>query len=541
MVGRTPQDITADDGTVGSSGSDQRSVQMANIAAGKAVGELVRTTLGPRGLDKLLVDDDGMGIVTNNGASILREMVDHPIGDIIADLSVSHEDGVRDGTTTTAVLAGRLLGEAETLIERDIHPTTIARGYRAAAERAGEILDEHATVIEPSDTERLTSLAATSMSGKGTMKEDVVPSLVVEAVQRVRTDGDVDRDAIRIEKITGAPVDNSVMMDGVILDQERADSVTPYRVEDATIAVFDKDIEPRESGLELDVDVTTPSDVARIQENQRAEIVSIVDHLDDLGVDAVIGGENIAEELRERLAKRGMYVVRRVHDDEIAHLAKATGANVKGTVRELSADDLGYAEIVEETDLGGELQTRVQGCATETTATLVLYGSTRDVVDELHRAVKDAISVVSCAIDEPKIIPGGGAPETAIALRLHQYAKEFDSREQLAIEAYANALEVVPSTLAENAGVDPILGLVNLRAVQSNGDTLAGIDGETGEIIDPVEAGIIEPFSVKLRSITTAPQVAETILRIDDFLPMSFEIDEDKLPANGPAGGMGAP
>jgi chaperonin GroEL (HSP60 family) len=498
-------------------------------------------------MDKLLVDDNGMGIVTNNGASILREMVEHPIGDIIADLSVSHEDGVRDGTTTTAVLTGQLLWEADSLIEQDVHPTTIARGYRRATERACEVLEENAVEIDPSDTAQLAGVAETAMAGKGTLTEDAVQSLVVDAVQRAATDdGAVDLDAIRIEKVRGAPADESVLSDGVIINKERSDASAPYRVEDARIVVFNKNIELRELVPDSIVDVSTPDDVTRIVENQRAELVEAVDRLEELGVNAVIGGEDIAEELRALMVERGMYVARRAADEEINHLVRATGANPLAELENVDEDDLGRAGAVEETDLGGDRRTLVEDPVEENTATFVLYGWTRDVVDELKRTVDDALTVVAEVVRDGTVLPGGGATETALALDLRDYATEFDTREQLAIEAFADALEVVPRTLAENAGINPIDGVVDVRAAQSSGNPTAGIDGETGEVVDALEAGIVEPHSVKERSVVTAREAAEVILRLDGLLPKRNatmdDLDEEDMPGQagrGGGGGMG--
>lgn len=533
------QTISGDDAP----GTEGRSFRRANLAAGRAVGELVRTTMGPRGMDKLLVDDNGMGIVTNNGASILREMVDHPIGDIIADLSISHEDDVRDGTTTTAVLTGQLLWKADTLLEQDIHPTTIARGYRLATERGQEVLEANVINIDPSDTERLEDVAATAMAGKGTLNSDVVQSLVVDAVKRVAVDDDVDLDAVRIEKVRGAPADESVLSNDVILNKGRSDTSVPYRVEDANIVVLNKDIELQEIVQESIVDVSTPDDAIRLLEKQRTEIVDAVNHLEELGVNAVIGSQNIAEELRVAMAERGIYVSRRVHDDEIAHLVKATGANPMADILKIHENDLGRAGVVEETDLGGDRRTLIEDPVTESTATFVLYGGTRDIVDELKRTVDDALSVVAEVLNSGKMLPGAGSWETALALDLRDYATEFDTREQLAIEAFADALEVVPRTLAENAGISPIDGVMDVRAAQSSGNSRAGIDGETGEVVDALAAGIVEPYSVQERSIVTAREAAEVILRLDGVLPKRNttldEPNENGMPGQGDEGGAG--
>lgn len=541
MVRRTQSNITGDDSPVEETGADGRSLRKANIIAGRAVGELVRTTLGPRGMDKLLVDDTGMGIVTNNGASILREMVDHPVGNLISDLAVSHEDEVQDGTTTTATLTGELLGEADELIDRGVHPTTVANGYLSAAERAVDALEDIAVEIDANDTDRLIEVAATSMAGKGTLIDDTtIPALLVDAVRRIETEGDVDPDDVVVETITGAQVGESTLTDGVIVGKERADDSFAYRVEGANIAVVGKPIELRKLARDADVGVATPDDARRIRENERSEAVALVDHLADIGVNTVICGENIGEPFRALMAERGMYAARRVHDDDIANLARATGATVVSDPRDIQPDDLGHAEVVEETDVGGEHKTRVEGCASAQTATLVLYGSTKDVVDELHRAVEDALSVLALTLRESKVLPGGGAAETAVSLALREYAPQHDTREQLAVDAFADAVEVVPRTLAENAGISPIDGTLDVRAAQATGTSTMGLDGETGEVVDTLDAGIVEPLSVKCLSVKTAAEAAVAVLRIDDALPKRDEFD-DEASGPGPASGMGAP
>lgn len=539
MVRGMQSDITGDDSPVVETSGDERSFRSANIAAGRAVGELVRTTLGPRGMDKLLIDDTGMGIITNNGASILREMVNHPIGDLIADLAVSHEDEVSDGTTTTATLTGELLGEAEALIDRGVHPTTIAKGYLSAADRAVEVLRDNAVELDVNDTDRLVDVAATSMAGKATLTDETdVPALLVEAVQRVETEGDADPDDVIVETLTGTRIGESFLMDGVIVGQERADDSFTYRVEDATIAVVGKPIELRELALDANVGITTPADADRLRGNERAEATAVVDHLVDLGVNAVICGENIGELYRGIMAERGIYAARRVHDDELSNLVRATGATIVNDPRDIQSDDLGHADVVEESDIGGERKTRVEGCASATTATLILYGSTRDVVDELHRAVEDALSVLTLVLREPAVLPGGGAAETAVSLDLREYATQYDTREQLAVDAFADAVEVIPRTLAENAGINPIDGTLAVRSEQSTGGSTLGLDGETGEIVDTLDAGIVEPLTVKSLSMKTAAEAAVAVLRIDGALPKRDEF-ADETPEQGPAGGAG--
>jgi chaperonin GroEL (HSP60 family) len=536
MNGEIQEGITGPEESISEFGPDERSVRQANIAAGRAVGELVRTTMGPLGMDKLLVDRSGMGIVTNNGASILREIVEHPVGDMIADVAVSQEDEVNDGTTTAATVAAELLGEAEELIDQDVHPTTIVNGYLAAERHVIEKLQADAVEIDANDTERLLQIARTSMSGKSINADANIPELVVEAVQTVATDDGVDVDDVRTEKITGARIVESFLTDSVQIGKERADSSSPYRVEDADVAVLNKPVEAREFNSESEINIRSTGEFDRLGDSERSEAIAIAEHLDDVGVDAVIGGENIQEVTRAFLAKKGIYVIRRADDEDVQAAAKATGAEIIGDPRDITADDLGHAEVVEEIDVGGERKTSIEGPETDRVATLVLYGSTKDVVDEVERAVEDALSAVTLVLNEPKILPGGGATETAAGLELREWATQHETREQLAIQAFAHALEVVPRTLAENAGVNPIDGVVDVRAAQSTGTPTAGLDGETGEVVDALAAGIVEPPAVKAHSIRAATQAAVAILRIDDALPKREEVPDDM-----PGDGMGGP
>jgi chaperonin GroEL (HSP60 family) len=494
-------------------------------------------------MDKLLVEDVGMGIVTNNGASILRETVDHPVADLVADVAITQEEEVGDGTTAVAAVASELLGEAEQLIDQDIHPTTITAGYLAAAERAVEALENIAIDIEIEDTNRLIEIAKTAMTSKATLSMDeTIAMLVVEAVRTVADEDSVNLDNVAIEKITGGRVTDSLLMDGVIIDKERADSSFPYRVEDANIVALNKSIEFQELSTEPNIDVSESTDLDRLGETKHSEFTAVIEHLTELGVDAVVCGQNIETLPRAFMSKRGMYAVRRVDDDDLRILARATGSNIVSDPRDVTADDVGHAEVIQESDIDGDRKTNVRGCKGGEAATLVLYGATKDVVDEVHRAVEDAIEVVALTLRHPRILPGGGAAETAVARELREYATKQDTREQLAIEGFGNALDVVPRTLAENAGVNPIDGTVNVRAAQVTDTPTAGLDGETGEVIDTLESGIVEPLSVKHRLIRCAAEVAIAVLRIDGVLPKRDEFEDENETANkGMPSGMGSP
>lgn len=527
MNGDTSKGITGSEEKISGFGPDERSVRKANIEAGRAVGELVRTTMGPLGMDKLLVDTSGMGIVTNNGASILRETVDHPVADIIANVAVSQENEVSDGTTTAATIAAELLGEADELINKDVHPTTIVNGYLAAARHSIEKMEEDAVDINATDTDCLTQIAKTAMSGKSIRADADIPELVVEAAQTVATDDGVNIDDVRIEKIKGAQVVDSFLTGDVQVGKERADPSSPYRVRNADLAVINKPVETRELKNDSEVNIFSTDDLDGLREDERSGAIAIAKHLNELGVDAVIGGEDIEKVTRSFLADKGIYVVRRADDEDVKAVAKAVDANIVSDPRDMTTDDLGNADVVEEIDVDGERKTSIRGPQTDRIMTLFLYGSTKDVVDEVERAVEDSLSAVTLTLDESQILPAGGATETAASLELRKWAAQHETREQLAIQAFARALEVVPRTLAENAGINPVDGVVDIRAAQSTDTPMAGLDGTTGEVVDAIAAGIVEPTPVKFHAIQAATEAAVAILRIDDALPKREEVSND--------------
>jgi thermosome len=522
-----------------------RDAQSMNITAGKAVAESVRTTLGPKGMDKMLVDSGGDVVVTNDGVTILKEMdIDHPAANMIVEVAETQEEEVGDGTTTAVVIAGELLDQAEELIEQDIHPTTLAEGYRQAAERAKEILTEESIEVSAEDRETLVKIAATAMTGKGAESaKDHLAELVVDAILAVQDEEGVDTENVSVEKVVGGSIDNSELVEGVIVDKERVDENMPYAVEDANVALFDGAIEVRETEIDAEVNINDPDQLQQFLDQEEAQLKEMVDELVDVGADVVFVGDGIDDMAQHYLAKEGILAVRRTKDSDLQQLARATGARVVGNLDDLEADDLGFAGSVAQKEIGDDERIFVEDVEDAKSVTLILRGGTEHVVDEVERAVEDSLGVTRATLEDGEVLPGGGAPETELSLRLREFADSVGGREQLAIEAFAEALDVVPRTLAENAGLDPIDSLVDLRSRHDAGEFAAGLDAYTGEIIDMEEEGVVEPLRVKTQAIESATEAAVMILRIDDVIAAGDlsasrdDGDDDEMPPGG--GGMG--
>ncbi|MDP2837585.1 MAG: thermosome subunit alpha [Methanobacteriaceae archaeon] len=497
-----------------------RDAQRMNILAGKVLAETVRTTLGPKGMDKMLVDSLGDIVVTNDGVTILKEMdIEHPAAKMLVEVAKTQEDEVGDGTTTAVIIAGELLKKAENLLDMDIHPTIVAMGYRQAAEKAQEILNDIS--IDADDKETLIQVAMTAMTGKGTEKaREPLARLVVDAVKQVEEDGEVEIDHIKIEKKDGAIVEESKLVQGVIIDKERVHPGMPKKVEDAKIALLNCPIEVKETEVDAEIRITDPTQMQAFIEQEEQMIRDMVSTIVDTGAHVVFSQKGIDDLAQHYLSKAGVMAVRRVKKSDIEKLSKATGAKVVTNIEDLSADDLGDAGIVSEKKISGEEMIFVEDCKEPKAVTLLVRGSTGHVVSEIERAIDDAIGVVAATVEDGKVVAGGGAPEIEIAKRLKDYADAISGREQLAITAFAEALEVVPKTLAENAGLDSIDSLVDLRAAHEN-SVYMGLDVFEGAVTDMYKAGVIEPHRVKKQAIQSASEAAEMILRIDDVIASS--------------------
>ena len=503
-----------------------RDAQRNNILAGKVLAETVRTTLGPKGMDKMLVDGLGDIVVTNDGVTILKEMdIEHPAAKMLVEVAKTQEDEVGDGTTTAVIIAGELLKKSESLLDQDIHPTIIAMGYRQAAEKAQEILDDIA--IDSVDEETLIKVAMTAMTGKGTeAAREPLAKLIVDAVQKVAEDGAVDTDNIKIEKKDGAVVEDSTLVEGVIVDKERVHPGMPSEVKDAKIALVNSPLEVKETEVDAEIRITDPAQMQAFIEQEEKMVKDMVDKVAESGANVLFAQKGIDDLAQHYLSKAGILAVRRVKKSDIEKLARATGANVVTNLEDLTADDLGEAGIVEERKVSGEEMIFVEECSVAKSVTLFVRGSTKHIVDEIVRAIEDAIGVVAATVEDDKVVAGGGAPEIAMAKKLKDYADSISGREQLAVNAFAEALEIVPKTLAENAGLDSIDSLVDLRAAHEN-SAVMGLDVFTGKVADMKEAGVIEPKRVKKQAIQSASEAAEMILRIDDVIASSGKGDAD--------------
>jgi thermosome len=501
-----------------------KDAQSSNIAAGKAVSESVRTTLGPRGMDKMLVSDDGDVVITNDGATILAEMdIEHPAAQMITEVAETQEDEVGDGTTTAAVLAGELLAKAEDLLDDDVHPTTIVEGYHEAASLAREAVDE-AVLAGDVDDDQLHDVAESSMTGKGTgdVAADTLAATVVEAIRHVERDGAVHRDDVSIHTQTGASSSATDLIEGVIVDEEPVHENMPRSVQDATIAVVDTDLEVRESNIDAEYEVSSVDQLNAAIEAEDEELRTYAEELADVGAEVVFVTGDIEDRVAAYLAEDDILAFEDVDDDDGQSIVAATGASRVGSVDSLEADDLGQAGSVAVEKYGDEELVFIEGGPGAEAVTVFARGGTEHVVDELERALRDALDVVTAALEAGGVVAGAGATEIAIADHIREASAAVEGRKQLAVDAYADAVDVLPRTLAENTGMDPIDALVDLRAAHEAGNTHGLIsEGQTGVIDDPVDYGVLDPAAVKREAIESATEAATMIVRIDDVIASS--------------------
>ncbi|NJE08920.1 thermosome subunit [Thermococcus sp. M39] len=519
-----------------------RDAQRLNILAARIVAETVRTTLGPKGMDKMLVDSLGDIVITNDGATILDEMdIQHPAAKMMVEVAKTQDKEAGDGTTTAVVIAGELLRKAEELLDQNIHPSIIVKGYTMAAEKAQEILDSIAKDVDVNDEETLLKAAITSITGKAAEEErEYLAKLAVDAVKQVAEKvGDkyhVDIDNIKLEKKEGGSVKDTKLVKGVVIDKERVHPGMPKRVENAKIALINDAIEVKETETDAEIRITSPEQLQAFLEQEERMLKEMVDKIVATGANVVFCQKGIDDLAQHYLAKAGILAVRRVKKSDMEKLAKATGAKIVTNIRDLTPDDLGYAEVVEERKVAGENMIFVEGCRNPKAVTILIRGGTEHVVDEVERAMEDAIKVVKDIIEDGKIVAGGGASEIELAVKLDEYAKEVGGKEQLAIEAFAEALKVIPRTLAENAGLDPIETLVKVIAAHKEKGPTIGIDVFAGEPADMFERGVIEPVRVKKQAIKSASEAAIMILRIDDVIAAS-KLEKEKESKGGETGG----
>ncbi len=492
--------------------------QQNNILAAKLVSDIVKTTLGPKGMDKLLVDATGEITVTNDGVTILQEVeIDHPAAKMLVEIAKTQESEVGDGTTTAVLLAGTLLDKASELINKKIHPTTIVKGYTLAAEQAKAYLNELALPLN--DRSILIQIASTAMTGKGAEgNKEKLSNLIVSAVEQISINNEFSIQDIKIQKQKGESIDSSELIKGIILDKERANKDMPSKIENAKILLLDLPLEIRNTENEAKISVSTPEQLEKFLNAEEKYLKDLTEKVISSGANVVFSQKGIDDVAQYYLAKAGVLAARRIPKSDMEKLSRATGAKVLSTLSDLNESSLGSAQSVQERTQGDDESLYIEGCPNPRSVTLLLRGSSDHVLDEIERAVKDGLGDVSSALKSGMVVPGGGAIEMALSRRLLSYARTLTGREQLAVEAFAQSLEVIPETLAENAGLDPIEIITSLKRQHEMGDSKAGLNLFTNKIEDTLAQGIIEPLKVKTQAISSASEVATMILRIDDVL-----------------------
>ncbi|DAC17411.1 MAG TPA: thermosome subunit [Candidatus Poseidoniaceae archaeon] len=500
-----------------------RTAQSNNIAAAKAVADAVRSTLGPKGMDKMLVDSIGDVVITNDGATILKEMdIEHPAAKMIIEVAKTQEQHCYDGTTSAVVLAGELLKRSEDLIEQNVHPTIICEGFRLAAEHAIQSLDQHG-LATGHDDKMLLEVAKTSLTGKsaGAVKAFLADICVraVNAVGRVEDDERlVDLDDIKVEKRQGGSIRDSTLVDGIILDKERVHAGMPRVVSEGRIALINSAIEVKKTEVDAKIQITDPNQLAAFLEEEQNYIRGLVESICATGANVVVCQKGIDDLAQHYLAKKGVFAIRRAKKSDMEALAKATGGRVVTNIDDLSDADLGHAARVEERKIGESDMTFLTGCPEAKSVSVLLRGGTEHVVDEIRRAFDDAVGVVAVAWEDGAVLTGGGSVLASLSRELRTYAEGVGGREQMAIEAFASALEIVPRTLAENAGLDPVTTIIDLRKAHADGQVHAGINVYEGGVADMLAGHVLEPVRVVEQAIQSATETATMILRIDDVI-----------------------
>jgi thermosome len=513
--------------------------QNNNFAAAKAVAAAVRSTLGPKGMDKMLIDSMGDITITNDGVTILKEMdIEHPAAKMMVEIAKTQDAEVGDGTTTAVVIAAELLKNAEGLLAQSIHPTVIAEGYRMATAKALVILDGFAITVKPTDTTMLKKIAETALSGKNPeVSKDRLCDILVKAITFVTDpDGKVDIGHINVEKKVGGSVDDTNLIEGMVIDKERAHPSMPKSVKNAKILLLNAALEFKKTEVNAKINISSPGQAQAFLDEEEHMVHTMVNKVVKSGATVLFCQKGIDDVAQHYLAKAGILAVRRLKKSDIENLARATGANIVNSIDAITPKDLGAAGLVEERKVSGDEMIYISKCKDPKAVSIIVRGGTEHVVDELERAIHDALMVVSVVIEGKKIVAGGGAPETELSLQLRRYASQEGGRVQLAIEAFAAALEVLPKSLAENAGLDAIDMLVAIRAAHEAGKKNFGLDVNQGKPVDMLKAGVVEPLRVKTQAISSAAEAAVMILRIDDIIASS----QSGAPGGGmPPGGMG--
>ena len=497
-----------------------KDAQRNNIMAARMVAEIVKTTLGPKGMDKMLVSPTNDIIVTNDGVTILEEMqIEHPAARMMVEIAKTQENEVGDGTTTAVLIAGKLLENAEKLLDKKIHPTVITKGYRLASEKAQEILKQISLRITPDDDDVLKQVAMTAMTGKGAEdSKEWFADIIVRAVKQIEHNGKIDLNDIKIQKSRGNGIKDTELISGIVIDKGRISQDMPSSVRGAKIALLDFSLELRNPEIETKISISSPEQLHGFIAQEEAEIKSMIEKVKLSGTNAVFCQKGIDDFAQYLLAKEGIYACRRVARSDMEKMSKATGGRIVSNLGELTPFELGNADVIEEVKHGDDTLTYIRGCQNPKALTILIHGGTEHVIDEIERAIKDGLGDVSCSLQSGLVVGGGGAIEIELAKRLREFGQSLSGREQLAVDEFASALECIPVSLAENAGLDPIDILTELKSRHDAGERNAGLNLFTNKIENVLEARIIEPLKIKTQAISSASEVAMMILRIDDVI-----------------------
>jgi len=528
----------------GASRSRGREAQHGNIMAARIVAEAVKSALGPKGMDKMLVDSFGDVTITSDGRTVLDEMdIQHPAAKMMVEVAKTQDNEVGDGTTTAVIIAGELLGKAEDLIEKNVHPTVIIDGYRKAADKALETIEKIAIPVDSNDKASLEKVAMTSMASKlvAESKEylaEIASSAILQVAEKVEDGFKVDIDDVKVEKKAGEALTDTKLINGVVLDKEVVHSGMPKRVEKAKIALLDSALEIEKTEFDAKINIESPEQMDAFLKQEENMIKEMVEKLVAKGANVILCQKGIDDMAQHFLSRKNILAVRRVKKSDMEKLAKATGGKIITNLDDTTKKDLGYAQLVEERKIGDDKMTFIEGCKHPRAVTILIRGGTERIVDEAERSLHDALCVARDVVEEPKILAGGGAPEMEVAKVLKEYAETLPGREQLAVMCFAEALEAVPTTLAENAGLDPIDIISELRARHEKGEIWAGVEVHTGKVKNMKEVGVFEPIAVKKQIIKSCTEAASMLLKIDDIIA-SGKMKAPPMPPGGPPGGPG--
>ena len=527
----------------GSNRSRGKEAQRTNIMAAKIVAESVKSSLGPKGMDKMLVDSFGDVTITSDGRTILDEMdIQHPAAKMMVEVAKTQDNEAGDGTTTAVIISGELLNKAEELIEKNVHPTVIIDGYRKAQEKALEILEKIAITVDLNSQDYAKKAAMTSMASKLVAEHreylaEIAVKAILAVTEKVGDKYRADVDDVKVEKKTGESVQETKLIQGIILDKDVSHSGMPKRVEKAKIALLDCPLEIEKTEFDAKINIESPEQMEAFLKQEEGMLREMVEKIAKVGANVVLCEKGVDDMVQHFLARKSMLTVRRIKKSDMEKLAKATGGKIVTNLEAITTADLGYANLVEERKVGDDKMTFIEGCKHPRAVTILIRGGTERIIAEAERSIHDALCVVRDIVEEPKIVAGGGSPELEMSRQLKKYAETLPGREQLAVRGFAEALEAIPTTLTENAGLDPIDVLSDLRARHEKGEIWAGIEVVSGKIQDMSKAGVYEPLAVKKQIIKSATEAASMLLKIDDVIASGKMRAPPTPPGGGPPGG----